>query len=80
MRISPLLGSTRPVAEAAQVSAVFAAGLAAGVVEEVVLASCVLACVVDVEANGERHDAGEPERDYGRIDFMHEPSVALSDL
>ena len=45
MRISPLLGSTRPVAEAAQVSAVFAAGLAAAVVEEVVLASCVLACV-----------------------------------
>ena len=28
MRISPLLGSTRPVAEAAQVSAVFAAGAA----------------------------------------------------
>ena len=43
MRISPLLGSTRPVAEAAQVGVL--RGLGGGVVEDVELAFCVLACV-----------------------------------
>ncbi len=88
MRTSPLFGSTRPVAEAAQVGLI---GRGRGVIRigrlravavgrclgRFLLADGTPADVVDVKADGDRQDAGDTERDDSGVDLRHGPSVSL---